>query len=432
MGPPPIFAALHSAAPLGNPNLRLGLPASTSKNCIPPDSLGARYYNPALGRFLTPDWSATPEAVPYANLENPQSLNLYSYVLNNPVTSTDADGHYSDLIFDGAAHTLTLVDKNGRVVGSWPAYDNVVQQDPKVTIGKLPDGIYPFLDTVVPHQHSPSLDSASGAFGPDGIFRLEKFIGPDGHPHNGVGVHSGREGKIDPYGGTGPSYVTRGCVRTCSEATHAIRDLIKTDPLETLKVIKNRPSPCKEQTSCGGASQGSLGPAKPGGGGLEEVHFVERPARQRNFSEHSSSGLEVMRSTIPEAITLLGNPSHFREVTNPDQPRGAGDRTYEWTKGGVKLVVGTGFRTDARLHTVIESPILYIDTYGNLPAGPVGVTGRGLRLGDSLSRAKRLYPTIEQGRPGKFSVTFPDGTFLAINTGKNGKIMVIALSGNPS
>ncbi len=57
------------------------------------DYFGARYYSSALGRFMTPDWSAVPEAVPYANLENPQSLNLYGYQGNNPVTNVDADGH---------------------------------------------------------------------------------------------------------------------------------------------------------------------------------------------------------------------------------------------------------------------------------------------------------------------------------------------------
>lgn len=40
---------------------------------------GARYYNPSLGRFMTPDWSATPKPIPYASLANPQSLNLYSF-----------------------------------------------------------------------------------------------------------------------------------------------------------------------------------------------------------------------------------------------------------------------------------------------------------------------------------------------------------------
>jgi 5-methylcytosine-specific restriction endonuclease McrA len=46
-----------------------------------------------LGRFITPDWAAKATAVPYANFGNPQSLNLYSYVTNNPMTVGDPDGH---------------------------------------------------------------------------------------------------------------------------------------------------------------------------------------------------------------------------------------------------------------------------------------------------------------------------------------------------
>jgi RHS repeat-associated protein len=47
----------------------------------------ARYYNSATGRFLSPDWSVKVEPVPYAHMDNPQSLNLYSYVQNNPLAS---------------------------------------------------------------------------------------------------------------------------------------------------------------------------------------------------------------------------------------------------------------------------------------------------------------------------------------------------------
>ena len=57
------------------------------------DYFGARYYGSALGRFTSPDWSEKPEAVPYANLANPQSLNLYGYVLNNPLSQWDDNGH---------------------------------------------------------------------------------------------------------------------------------------------------------------------------------------------------------------------------------------------------------------------------------------------------------------------------------------------------
>ena len=57
------------------------------------DYFGARYYSNGLGRFITPDWSAMPEPVPYADLNDPQSLNQYSYVRNIPTTRFDADGH---------------------------------------------------------------------------------------------------------------------------------------------------------------------------------------------------------------------------------------------------------------------------------------------------------------------------------------------------
>ena len=60
------------------------------------DMFGARYYSSALGRFMIPDWAATATAVPYANFGNPQSLNLYSYVKNNPTTFGDPDGHCCD------------------------------------------------------------------------------------------------------------------------------------------------------------------------------------------------------------------------------------------------------------------------------------------------------------------------------------------------
>jgi RHS repeat-associated protein len=53
----------------------------------------ARYYSSNLGRFLQPDWAATATAVPYADFGDPQSLNLYSYVGNNPLAKADADGH---------------------------------------------------------------------------------------------------------------------------------------------------------------------------------------------------------------------------------------------------------------------------------------------------------------------------------------------------
>jgi RHS repeat-associated protein len=57
------------------------------------DDFDARYYSSAYGRFLSADWSSTPSPVPYANLTNPQTLNLYAMVSDNPESFADLDGH---------------------------------------------------------------------------------------------------------------------------------------------------------------------------------------------------------------------------------------------------------------------------------------------------------------------------------------------------
>jgi RHS repeat-associated protein len=59
------------------------------------DDFGARYYSNRFGRWLSADWSAVPVPVPYANLINPQTLNLYSMVSDDPESFADLDGHAS-------------------------------------------------------------------------------------------------------------------------------------------------------------------------------------------------------------------------------------------------------------------------------------------------------------------------------------------------
>ena len=65
------------------------------------DNFGARYNASSMGRFMTPDWAAKPTTVPYALFGDPQTLNLYAYVRNNPVSRADVDGHCADHYKDG-------------------------------------------------------------------------------------------------------------------------------------------------------------------------------------------------------------------------------------------------------------------------------------------------------------------------------------------
>jgi RHS repeat-associated protein len=57
------------------------------------DYFGARFFSSAQGRYITPDWSETPQPIPYADISTPQTLNLYAYVGNQPLSHVDLDGH---------------------------------------------------------------------------------------------------------------------------------------------------------------------------------------------------------------------------------------------------------------------------------------------------------------------------------------------------
>jgi len=106
LGVPSSNPALHLGHEVCNSTTALGLQAALHLERVQSRSTGkerdtesgndyfdARYYSSAMGRFMSPDWAAQEEPVPYAQLDDPQSLNLYAYVRNNPLTRVDADGH---------------------------------------------------------------------------------------------------------------------------------------------------------------------------------------------------------------------------------------------------------------------------------------------------------------------------------------------------
>jgi len=105
------------------------------------DYLGARYDSSSLGRFITADWSSVPVAVPYATLTNPQSLNLYTYVGNNPVTDVDADGHVTEeepaAGSGSCGDSATCAQKAEQIVeGTLPQQNGQQQKAPTITYDK--------------------------------------------------------------------------------------------------------------------------------------------------------------------------------------------------------------------------------------------------------------------------------------------------------
>jgi len=76
------------------------------------DDFGAREYTWRFGRWLSSDWSATPVAVPYANLSNPQTLNLYAMVSDDPESFADLDGHSEEPL--GILNLITNIEETAQ------------------------------------------------------------------------------------------------------------------------------------------------------------------------------------------------------------------------------------------------------------------------------------------------------------------------------
>jgi RHS repeat-associated protein len=87
------------------------------------DYFGARYYASTMGRWLSPDWSAKVEPVPYAKLDDPQSLNLYAYLMNSPLDGVDEDGHgpRQNAVRKAWRQERALVRATGKGTRGWDA-----------------------------------------------------------------------------------------------------------------------------------------------------------------------------------------------------------------------------------------------------------------------------------------------------------------------
>jgi RHS repeat-associated protein len=144
------------------------------------DNFGARYYSNRFGRWLSADWSSVPAPVPYANLTNPQTLNLYAMVSDDPESFADLDGHdgitWNDIwnagvaIFTGGSTvagtaTAVTIGAGGVIAGAEiEAFDLAITY-PHEPCNCAVDAINPPYIEAPPLQNQNTSDSKPGTLG---------------------------------------------------------------------------------------------------------------------------------------------------------------------------------------------------------------------------------------------------------------------------
>jgi hypothetical protein len=98
----------------------------------------------------------------------------------------------------------------------------------------------------------------------------------------------------------------------------------------------------------------------------------------RGKPESSLAGINLKRAKLADVVRMYGPAT--RRVTAPNNPDWIG---YVWEKSAVKLEIG--FQGPNK-SGVIDS--IYVQGMGG---GPMGTTGAGLKLGDSIETLKRIY-----------------------------------------
>jgi hypothetical protein len=100
-------------------------------------------------------------------------------------------------------------------------------------------------------------------------------------------------------------------------------------------------------------------------------------------SETVLSGIDVRNNTIQQVIEKMGEPSHV--TVKPRTERDPAFRIYEWETKTCWI------RLIALNESGLEPPIRSVDVWGTHPHAEIGTTGRGLKLGDLISDAGRIY-----------------------------------------
>jgi RHS repeat-associated protein len=145
--------AARSTPSASKPLIRMGIPHQRNNSYINLMDFHSRWFDPVLGRWTQPD-SIIPD-------ENPQSLNRFSYVGNNPINFNDPSGHMgcADIPSDSPARASCEasgnLDEYGVSLLGWDSSANVqeINLEVKTMANKLAEAYGSYCSNTYYNSH---------------------------------------------------------------------------------------------------------------------------------------------------------------------------------------------------------------------------------------------------------------------------------------
>ncbi|ACL02564.1 YD repeat protein [Desulfatibacillum aliphaticivorans] len=143
----------------------------------------ARHYDPAIGRFISPD-----SLIP--NLYDPQQLNPYAYCRNNPLIYVDPTGHAVNISIERDNATETTTPGTIHVESDDPSvtqtFDgHTLEHSPNSTVSRINEGTYSA------HQRTESQNNVS--YNPNRVQLEGEVFKENGDEIDGAQLHVGNE-----------------------------------------------------------------------------------------------------------------------------------------------------------------------------------------------------------------------------------------------
>jgi RHS repeat-associated protein len=235
------------------------------------DYFDARYYSSAMGRSMSPDFNdygLDPAPVPWADYANPQSLNLYAYVRNNPLSRIDDFGHDVQICDNNGACSKPI--SNDAYKAAQQAQNQGGLSAPtldQVGNSKDANGNFTAVAITSTDANGKTTQVGTATYVPDDHSGLDPYVG-----NNGAGIRT-----IQTAGATmgsfkgiatffGASFAAAACVVGCEAAAVLIPNVTNSAILQVMAYLESQGIPATAAAAMALKMTSQVGAGKLGWG----------------------------------------------------------------------------------------------------------------------------------------------------------------------